>query len=153
MRPNYGKGKWEVNGPRVLAWMRAEVPKRSSLRGLAEDCARALKLPVNGLRLTDWLGDTKRDEWAEVKRMLGNGKAPVSTGVGVSCSLDEFAAEERRSVCPVCALPADVRAVLATAGDKGHKVAFQVKWLKVKCGVGGVGVAELAAHRNGRHEA
>ena len=158
-RSNYGAGNWAENGPRALAWMRERVPLRTTIKGLPDECAGALNLPVNGRRLVDWLGDGGRAEWTKIKRTLGSGTGPhVLTGASaqksspVPCSLDEYAAEERRATCPVCALPAAVRAVLATAGDKGHKVAFQVKWLKVKCRIPNIGVAELSAHRNGRHE-
>ena len=158
----YGAGNWALNGPRALAWMRATVPQRTTIKGLPDECAAALHLPVDGRRLVDWLGDSSRAEWEKIKRTMGSanghGNGPhVPAGVKqspapVPCSLDEYAAEERRATCPVCALPAEIRAVLATAGDRGHKVAFQIKWLKVKCRIPNIGVAELSAHRNGRHE-
>jgi hypothetical protein len=131
------------------------VPRRHTLRGIGADCVRALGLPTDSKRLLDWLSVTGRDEWGAIKRTLGtgNGKPAAPPNLtAAACSLDEFAREKRREGCPVCALPASVRAILATAGDKGHKVALQVEWLKVKCGVQDIGVAELGAHRNGRHE-
>lgn len=161
---------WDITGPRVLAWLRAEVPRRSTVKGLAADCARALGPPLRGPRLQDWLHESVRAEWVAIKRTLGTGVDPafVQGGNGNGhrvaavapapssappCSLDEYAREKLRATCPVCALPAATREILAGAGDKGHKVALQVDWLKVKCGVQNIGAAELTAHRNGRHEA
>ena len=158
MRSNYGAANWKVNAPRALAWLAAEAPKRSTVAGLTGDCARALKLPVDGKRLGDYLGDTKRDEWAGIKRTIGTGAravagAPSTVALPVPArTLAEFLRDKRREGCPVCALSPDILQCLAEAANKGTaKVPEQVEWLNTDCGAH-VTVQELTAHRAGRHE-
>ena len=158
MASNYGKGKWQINGPRALAWLRAEVPKRQSIKGLPGECAVALRLPVDGQRLTDWLGEGGRAEWTEIKRTLGKGTRTLVAGERVAVppvptrTLAEFLRDKRREGCPVCALSPDILQCLAEAANKGTaKVPEQVEWLNTDCGAH-VTVQELTAHRAGRHE-
>ena len=160
-RPNYGAANWSVNGPRALAWMRTEVPRRTTIVGIHEACVRALKLPVDRGRLGDYLSDTQRAEWAQIKKTLGtgNGTGPhAPTGTGTSSSpvptrtLAEFLRDKRRAGCPVCALSPEILQCLAEAANKGSaKVPEQVEWLNTDCGAR-ITVQELTQHRSGHHE-
>ena len=159
-----GKGcNWSVEGPRALAWMRAEVPKRSTIVGIHEACVRALRLPVDRGRLGDYLSETRRAEWTQIKLTLGtgtgNGTGPhAPTGTGTSSSpvptrtLAEFLRDKRRAGCPVCALSPEILQCLAEAANKGSaKVPEQVEWLNTDCGTR-ITVQELTQHRSGHHE-
>ncbi len=66
-------------------------------------------------------------------------------------SLVEFMRQKRREACPVCALPEDVRAQLATASDKGITQKHVLEWLRSAIGAS-ITKDELTGHRNGRHD-
>ena len=152
-----GKGcNWSVEGPRALAWLRAEVPKRSTIHGATTDCVAALHLPVKPKRLSDWLAEIKADEWNAIKATAGrgNGKTPVNALMGQTPSrtLAEFLRDKRRAGCPVCALSPEILQCLAEAANKGSaKVPEQVEWLNTDCGAR-ITVQELTQHRSGHHE-
>jgi len=159
-RANYGQGNWPVNGPRALAWLRAEVPKRSDIRGLAADCVRALDLPATGDRLSDWLATTAREEWLRIKATLATAGSAEPAGRTLAAvpvtlprrTLAEFLRDKRREGCPVCALSPEVRQCLAEAAAKGTaKVPEQVEWLNTDCGAH-ITISDLTQHRSGRHE-
>ena len=65
--------------------------------------------------------------------------------------LMDFMRAKRREACPVCKLPAEVRAQLDTASDKGIKRKDVLEWLRTIVGVP-ITDAELTAHRTGRHD-
>jgi hypothetical protein len=120
---------------------------------------RALKLPVNARRLTDWLGDTGHQEWLTIKHTLGAGNGPhgltgpsakTSSPVAGGPSLAEFVAAKKRAACPVCGLPSDVLAGIATASDKGFRIDEQVEWLTQGRGYA-ITRDELLTHKNQRH--
>jgi len=164
-----GKGcDWSIHGPRALAWLRAEAPKRSVLAGLCGDGVAALKIPCAPKRLQNWLVESPvgRPAWDQIKRTLGtargNGAGPhapagasaVATPGAVlpARTLAEFLRDKRREGCPVCALAPEIRHALAEASGKGTaKVAEQVEWLTTDCGAT-VTAQELIGHRSGGHE-
>ena len=156
---------WKTWGPRVLAWLAAEAPRRTTVNGLAADCAAALGSPLRADRLQDWLLESARAEWSAIKRTLGsangNGarppaKAPVGEPESAPAlparTLAEFLRDKRKAGCPVCTLSPEILHCLAEAANKGTaKVPEQVEWLNIDCGAR-VTVAELTSHRSGRHE-
>lgn len=140
---------WAVVGPRALAWLEKELPQRTSLRGIMDDCVAALGVPgLQSHRLIDWLGHGKaRPVWQRLKQTLKTPASPVAPK-----SLVEFMKDKKRAACQICSLDAEVRAQLAKAGEQGIKVADQVDWLIHEVGVA-VTRADLDSHRSQRHEA
>lgn len=59
--------------------------------------------------------------------------------------------DEKRAVCPVCRLGAEVRKELAIAGQRGYTRKEQVGWLREVVGVE-ITALELQAHFAGRHD-
>lgn len=149
---------WTVDGPRALAWFRAEAPHRTTMANIYRDACAALGLPSeNGLRL--WLARSC-PEWPSLKRTLGTATSPVPAGTGGAPSsgavplrtLDQYLLDRRKAECPVCHLSPDVRAILKRASEKGSaKVAEQLNWLRDCCGAT-VTASELTTHRAGGHE-
>lgn len=68
-----------------------------------------------------------------------------------SRTLTQFARAKRRVGCPVCALPADVRAQLAGASSRKIPRAVQIDWLTTELSVK-ITDAHLTAHFGGRHD-
>jgi len=66
-------------------------------------------------------------------------------------NLVDFMREKRRKACPVCKLPVEIRAQLATASDRGIKRKDVLEWLHTVVGVD-ITNDELTAHRNGGHD-
>uniref|UniRef100_A0A6M3KVS5 Uncharacterized protein n=1 Tax=viral metagenome TaxID=1070528 RepID=A0A6M3KVS5_9ZZZZ len=63
--------------------------------------------------------------------------------------------DKEREECAICALPADVKAELRSAVDKGIKLPMRVRFLQEVCGVEGDAGAlsnALRKHLNARHE-
>jgi hypothetical protein len=117
---------------------------------------RALKLPVNARRLTDWLGDSAHEEWAAIKATLGaGGGAPASAmapAVTPTRTLEQYLLDKRKDDCPVCALSPEARAILKRASERGTaKIAEQIGWLKEDCHVD-ITAQELTQHRSGGHD-
>ena len=153
---------WPTLGPRALAWLRAEVPQRHTLRNILVDCEAALGARLRHGRLSDWLNQsaTLRAEWVAIKRTLGTGDATgtgpyAPTGASASSSLvpggpslDDFMLAKRREGCKICALPEDIRQML-TAGAKKYTRPELIDWLDKGHGVV-LTVADFTAHA-GRH--
>lgn len=66
-------------------------------------------------------------------------------------SLSQFALDQRRAGCPVCALPADVLAEVRSASRRKIPRAVVLEWLHVEHGAK-VTAADIAAHVNARHD-
>lgn len=66
-------------------------------------------------------------------------------------SLREFASDQRKATCPVCALPAEVRRQINTRNVRAIKVGSVLAWLKAEHGAT-ITLAQYSAHTNGRHE-
>ena len=129
---------WQVLGPQVANWMRAELPRRHSMRGLYEDCVAAFatepKLNTDRVRL--WLM-RRCPEWRGIKNTLGTGKLPPDPFFHVEPSaqkssplpgapslldrLREKALSAKRAVCPVCTkLPPELKRQIEDAKTKGY---------------------------------
>lgn len=67
-------------------------------------------------------------------------------------TLARFAQDKVRANCPVCALPLDAQAQLATASDRKISRAVQLEWLRTEFGAA-VTDDQLTAHGAGRHYA
>jgi hypothetical protein len=167
-RPNYGAANWSVNGPRALAWMRAEVPRRTTIVGIHEACVRALRLPVDRGRLSDYLSDTRRAEWSKIKLTLGTGNgagphAPAGASAGATPgavasgfpSLAERIRLQRlnadRANCPVCQLSDELRSQIVEAKRMGATIAEILAELLKGDGVA-LAPTDWTRHTNGRHE-
>lgn len=59
--------------------------------------------------------------------------------------------EQKRALCPVCKLSAEVRRQLAEAGDRGITRKEQVAWLKEAVGAD-ITISQLTTHFSGRHD-
>jgi len=59
--------------------------------------------------------------------------------------------DQKRAICPVCKLSAEVRAQLAEAGGRGITRKEQSAWLKEVVGKA-ITIPELNAHFAGRHD-
>lgn len=155
---NNGHGyiQWREAGPRVLAWLRAEAPRRSTVNGLAADCAAALGPPLRGDRLQDWLLESAGADWRAIKALIGTGNGNGSHGATVPSgstsspgrSLADYLKAKKCAACPVCQLPDDVKGQLAAASERGIKVADRLEWLTAEYGAR-ITRADLEAH--GRH--
>jgi len=66
-------------------------------------------------------------------------------------SLVAYMRKKRRETCPVCKLPPEIRAQIASASDRGIKRKDVLEWLHTVVGVD-ISNDELTAHRNGRHD-
>ena len=134
-RNGLAKIDWSSIGPRALAWLTEETPRRHTLRGLLVDCHAALGVPgLRQGRLSDWLCEQRPEEWAAIRRTLGTGHAVAAMPAASGRSLTDYLLEKKRAACAVCALPADVLAQLAAASEKGIKVADRLEWLAAEYG-------------------
>lgn len=103
--------------------------------------------------------DTMSKNFSNRKSRKSHNAAAVAEGAKVvtksSTSLLEFAnAKERamkREACVICKLPAQVRAQLAQAGERGITRKMQIAWLQEVHRVK-VGTSDLQAHFLGRHD-
>jgi len=66
-------------------------------------------------------------------------------------SLVQFAKDQRRKGCPVCALPAAIRAELAQAREKHIPRSIQLGWLVAEHGIK-LTAAQFDSHNSGRHD-
>jgi len=66
-------------------------------------------------------------------------------------SLKQFVKDQKRASCAVCALPADVREQLRSAGDAKITRETQVSWLRQEFEQD-VSVEDLDRHRSERHD-
>lgn len=149
---------WYTEGPRVLDWFRTELPHRASMVGVYADARAALGFAGSPEALRIWFA--RRPEWSAIRRTLGTATSPAVTASGGSLSsgtvprrtLEQFLLDKRKAYCPVCKFPAEVRAILKRASEKGSaKVAEQIGWLREDCGAT-VTASELTTHRSGGHE-
>lgn len=153
------KTNWRTEGPRILAWLAVEVPKRHSVVGLYEDAVSAVGLDAPADRLRIWLN--RQSAWRTIKRTVGTGSlaptgatAPSSPVPGVvpHRTLEQYLLDKRRADCPVCRLAPEVRAILKRASEKGSaRVAEQIEWLRLDCGAT-IMPGELTSHRSGGHD-
>jgi hypothetical protein len=163
---NNGHGyiNWRETGPRALAWLRAEAPRRSTVKGLAADCAAALGPPLRGDRLQDWLLESAGADWRAIKALIGTGNgngngshaptvAPAATSPGRSLAdyIREQDRNNERAVCPVCGLSAEIRSQIADAKRSGYT---QPQIIAALAGLFGVTLspADYQRHVNRRHE-
>lgn len=152
-RNTLAKADWSRVGPAVIAWLIKTVPTRRTTHGVLADCADVFAAEgVTGERLHAWL--TTRADWPDIRQTVGTRLAAgASTSVGKSSlTMKAFALDEKRAVCPVCALPADVRAELRNPVNSEIKTDQRLRYIAAACGAT-ITRAELDAHRNGRHEA
>jgi len=155
---------WEVWGPRIVAWLKAELPQRRTMNRVYEEAAAAFpESRCNRGSLRQYL--LKLPEWATLRASLGSGQ-PAGASVGPARqptrppqeaqmpkrSLDEFLRDKKKAECPVCHLPPEIRAQLQHASEHNSaKLVEQCEWLRAECGVD-ILPSQLTAHRSGGHE-
>jgi len=153
---------WSVTGPKVLEWLAAEAPRRTTLRRLAEDCVTALEIQVGPKRLLDWLSSNQhRDDWNAIKRTLGAGNgsraltgasaisSPVTGSLLDHIRADALAADCAR--CVVCALGPELLKAIADAKRAGRTQREILAALARHYGKT-VPPSDFAAHYTRRHE-
>lgn len=149
--------EWQTEGPRVLAWLRSELPRRGSKHGIWTDCRAAMELPIGVDGVRQWVTH-QSGQWPELLRLLGSAlpggapamDRPMPPGAGPRTLVD-FVRDKKRADCRVCQLPADAIAQLRQARDKDIPRRHQLEWLACDYGLR-LDEAELAAHVNGRHD-
>ena len=154
---------WKTWGPRVLAWLAAEAPRRTTVNGLAADCAAALGPPLRAGRLQDWLAESARAAWSEIKRTLGsangNGSrlevSEKSAAPPVGLTILEYDRQqevaEDRARCPVCKLPPAPREEIAEAKRAGLNATRILRSLACVHNIT-ITPHDWAHHINARHE-
>lgn len=70
---------------------------------------------------------------------------------GTVRSLSDFVRDKRREACPICALPENVRADIATARDRHIRTAVVLEWLAKEHGLT-IEPQQLTQHGTAKHD-